>query len=291
MNVNYCAWIALVILVSSCNRINTDKAQLEIELNGLINLGSDFEYQGWLVVDGEPVTTGVISMDENGSLFQKSFEIETDKLELASAFVVTIEPSPDDSPLPSPTHVVAGDFNGNVANLSINHDAALGCNFSDATGKFVLATPTDGNSEQNEDSGLWFLDNSSYITTQGLDVPELPDGWVYEGWAVIDGVPVSTGTFRSAESMDDKGLFSGSASTPPFPGEDFLLNAPDGLEFPISLKGETVFISVEPYPDNSNKPYCLRPLQKLIPIDQETHLVIEMENRIPDLAISGKVTR
>ena len=277
--------------MSSCVNSTNDKSNVELELQGLENLGANFEYQGWLVVGGEPVSIGVLPVDENGELIQSIYEVDAEKLEESTAFVVTIEPSPDNNPLPSPTHVVAGDFDGNQASLDINHTAALGCNFNDASGKFVLATPTDGDGNNDEDSGVWFLDNSSSITTQGLDIPELPDGWTYEGWANIEGVFVSTGTFRYAGTMDDEMRYSGGEGAPPFPGEDFLNDAPDGLEFPVSLKGASIMISVEPVPDNSEAPFIMQPLSKMIPFDQETHVVIGMESSGSEKLISGIIRR
>lgn len=68
--------------------------------------------------------------------------------------------------------------------------------------------------------------------TAGLTLATLPAGWKYEGWAVINGTPVSTGTFTSASAADDSAPFSGATAGPPFPGEDFLQNAPSGLTFP-----------------------------------------------------------
>ena len=86
--------------------------------------------------------------------------------------------------------------------------------------------------------GVWFLDNSSGAPAVGLTLPTLPDGWIYEGWAVIDGVPVSTGTFSTVDAADNSATFSGSKAGPPFPGEDFLINAPGmWLTFPTDLKG------------------------------------------------------
>ena len=83
---------------------------------------------------------------------------------------------------------------------------------------------------------------------------------IYEGWAVIDGVPVSTGTFSTVDAADNSATFSGSKAGPPFPGEDFLINAPGMLTFPTDLKGGKAVISVEPVPDNSPMPFALKPL-------------------------------
>jgi hypothetical protein len=181
------------------------------------------------------------------------------KLKNASMFVLTIEPYPDNSPAPSDQHLVAGAFNGSEASLSIGHPAALNSTFASATGHFILATPTTA-SMDDELSGLWFINVSSGSPAAGLSLPALPAGWRYEGWAVIDGKPVTTGTFMSGSMADASAPFSGPLPGPPFPGEDFITNAPMGLSFPTNLSGGAAVISIEPYPDNSPAPFLLKPL-------------------------------
>ena len=232
---------------------------LNLSFNGLEDLGSEATYEGWLIVNGSAISTGTFDVNDDGMLSQSAFEIAKEDLSNATSFVLTIEPKPDNDPAPSKVHIVAGDFDGNGANLTIDHSSALKHSFSSAAGKYILATPTDDDMS-NEASGLWFLDNSSGSPAVGLTLPTLPDGWIYEGWAVIDGVPVSTGTFSAADVADDAAPFSGPKSGPPFPGEDFLMNAPGMLTFPTDLKGGKAVISIEPVPDNSTAPFTLKPL-------------------------------
>ena len=111
----------------------------------------------------------------------------------------------------------------------------------------------------------------------GLDIPELPAGWVYEGWVVIDGQPVSTGRFLDPTGPDDFGGFSGPLGNPPFPGEDFIVNAPDGLEFPLDLRGAgTVVLTVEPADDDSPAPFPIRPLAAPVPAGLEVPGSVEL---------------
>ena len=134
-----------------------------------------------------------------------------------------------------------------------------------ATGKYIIAAPTGTGAANEEFSGIWFLDNSSGSAVAGLDLPTLEAGWKYEGWVVIDGTPLSTGTFTSVTGSDEAAPFSGSNPGPAYPGEDFLVNAPDGLTFPTDLRSRTTVISIEPYPDNSTAPFTLKPLAGDIP--------------------------
>jgi len=250
-------------------------SSLNLNISGLENLGSSAMYEGWIMVDGAPQTTGTFSVDASGNMSKTSFSINSDALAGATAFILTIEPNPDPSPEPSSTHIIAGDFSGNSANLSIAHSAALGTDFTSAMGTYILATPTNG-SESNENSGIWFLDLSSGAPAVGLELPVLPSGWRYEGWTVINGTPVTTGTFLSSTGFDAADPYSSTQAGPPFPGEDFLVNAPSGLTFPTNIAGGTAVISVEPYPDNSQLPFTLKPLVGTIPSDATDHTNYDM---------------
>jgi len=234
-------------------------SHIVLDFDGLETLGADAVYEGWIIVDGAPVTTGRFNIDADGEAIAEDggghvFEIPADVD--ATAVVVTIEPTVDPDPAPSATHILAGDVVDGEAALTIGHPAALGTDFADVSGVYILGTPTDGDGN-NELSGVWFID---LPLAQGLDLPELPEGWVYEGWAVIDGVPVSTGRFTDAAAADDFDGFSGDQGGPPFPGEDFIVNAADGVTFPTDLTNSTLVISVEPDPDDSPAPFVLKPL-------------------------------
>ena len=268
----------------------TDKT-LTLNINELEDVGENFIYENWLIVNGSPVSAGTFSVNTEGVLSKTLFTIPSTVLDNATQYVLTIEPDQDTDPTPSKVHVLAGDFISNSAEVSIEHSAALGTNFSTAAGNYILATPTDGNNSNNENSGVWWLDNSTAIKEAGLTLPSLPEGWEYEGWAVIDGTPVSTGKFTSVSGADSTMAFSGPMGGPPFPGEDFLINAPEGLTFPLDLSGQVVVISVEPTPDTSPKPYSIKPLAGLVPLDAADHALLPMVNQGVNLVTFGSVSR
>ena len=251
--------------------------ELELNFTGLENLGPNARYEGWVIIDGSPVTTGVFTVNNSGQMSQTIFEIPAPvgKLKRAAMFVLTIEPYPDNSPAPSDQHLVAGAFDGNSASLAIDHPAALNTNFASATGKFILATPTTA-TMADELSGLWFINISGGSPAAGLSLPTLPAGWRYEGWAVINGQPVTTGTFMNGNMADASAAFSGPMPGPPFPGEDFIMNAPTGLSFPTNLSGGAAVVSVEPYPDNSPAPFLLKPLVGMTPNPATAHFTYTM---------------
>lgn len=263
-------------LLSSCDKDDDNTTDtLTLNLAGLEDLGANARYEGWIMVNGSPVTTGVFSVNATGQLSQTAFEIDRQQLQNAAAFILTIEPFPDPTPAPSDVHLLGGDFTASTASLTIGHPAALNTNFSAAAGKYILATPTTASST-DELSGLWFIDLASGSPAAGLSIPALPPGWRYEGWALIGGKPVTTGVFSGATGTDQAAPYSGPSSTPPFPGEDFITNAPVGTVFPTNLSGGLAVISVEPFPDNSPAPFLLKPLVATIPNPATDHLTYTM---------------
>lgn len=276
--------------LTSCHRGNVDDepemSNLTLNINGLENLGSDYIYEGWIIVDGAPVSTGTFSVGNDGTLSEDTFSLDSETLEKATNFVLSIEPVPDPSPDPAATKILIGDFNGDTAAVTTGTVAP---SFDAIAGEYILATPTGTGAEEEKYSGIWFLDNSSGSAEAGLVLPTLNDGWKYEGWAVIDGVPVTTGTFTSVSEMDEAAPFSGSNPGPPFPGEDFLHNAPTGLTFPTDLRGGVAVISIEPYPDNSPNPFTLKPLVGMIPADAMG--VQTMGDNVAGSFPSGSVSR
>ena len=251
--------LLLAVLLSACGG---GRETLVLSFDGLEPLANGYHYEGWAIIDGSPVTTGKFNVDGAGNLVdlgggRLSGEFETGRdLSDASAIVLTIEPAGDTDTVPADTHVLAGSVDDNEARLTTGHGAALGDAFGGATGSYILATPTDGDGN-NETGGIWFIE---LPPSQGLQLPELAAGWAYEGWAVIGSQPVTTGRFTSVDVADMDAPFSGTMAGPPFPGEDFLMNAPSGLTFPTDLAGGLAVISIEPEPDDSPAPYTLKPL-------------------------------
>lgn len=242
---------------------NNATGTLTLSFNNLQDLGPDYVYEGWIKTADGPQTTGTFTVNENGEMSQSSFEVAQSTLDNGEAFILSIEPADDPDPAPSDIKVVAGDFADNMASLSVSHQAAIGTDFSNGSGQYIIATPTSANTT-DESSGIWFLDNSGASPVAGLDLPALPAGWQYEGWVVMNGNPVTTGTFTDPASADDAAPYSGTEMAPPFPGEDFITNAPMGLSFPTDLAGMKVVISVEPMPDNSEMPFVLKPMNSTV---------------------------
>lgn len=231
---------------------------MELNISGLEDLGNDFVYEGWIIVNDTPVTTGVFEVDGNGNLSRTTFSVPANLLGAATTFVLTIEPADDPDPGPSNVRILSGNFNGDTAAINTGIIGDL----ENVSGTFFLRTPTDetGTNNGNDEYGVWF-GTPGMPPAPSLQVPELPEGWIYEGWVVVNGSgPISTGTFRETDSADNDSTFSGIYPGPPIPGEDFFNNAPEGFTFPLDIRQQTIVISIEPVPDNSPVPFLLKPL-------------------------------
>lgn len=247
---------------------------LTVNFEGLEPLGEGFVYEGWVVVDDAPVSTGRFVLDADGNQ-EVVAEADFGDISAASAYILTVEPAENDDPAPADVKLLAGDIVDGEAALTIDHPAALGTDYAEAAGQFIVATPSS-ESTDDEYSGVWFIEIVDGAPAQGLEVPVLPAGWVYEGWVVIDGEPFSTGRFTDPGAPDDFAGYSGEAGTPPFPGEDFVANAPEGFEFPTDVRGSDVVLSIEPEVDDSPAPFVLKPLATTIPADVESGTGIEL---------------
>ena len=234
-----------------CGLRNVQGPRLKLSFDGLEPLGDDFVYEGWLITENGPVTSGRFEAPEVGEAL--TFGVDATLAAASTVFVLTIEPRVGDDPGPADTHVLAGSFSDGAAALTVDHPAALGTDFASASGGFLLETPTTSSIADDYDQGVWFIDPSG--PGAGLDLPALPEGWVYEGWVVTESGPLSTGRFLATDTADDDGAgpTAGPDSSPPFPGQDFISPA-------VVVTGRPVVISVEPSPDNSAGPFTLKPL-------------------------------
>jgi hypothetical protein len=269
---------------------------LDLTFTGLDPLANGFHYEGWAIIDGMPESTGKFNVDAGGGLTTVdgtpipggSFETGIDLMSTAK-IVLTIEPAGDMDAIPADTHVLAGDVSGGMAALVAGDGAALGNDFASAAGDYILATPTNGDMT-DENSGIWFLSLATGMPAVGLVLPTLPAGWAYEGWAVIEGEPVTSGRFTAVDMADDADPFSSTMPGPPFPGEDYLLNAPGMLTFPTDLAGGVAVISIEPQPDDSPMPFTLKPLVGDIPMGALDHVTYALTNMVGGTFPTGTAT-
>ena len=269
------------ILATPTNGNSSEPNILHLSVNGLEPLLGGLLYEGWAIINGTPVTTGKFNIKDGKIVDASSNEIPNgdfnvgQDLSTASRIVITIEPAGDNDTIPADTKILAGDISNNTSNLTV--EEILG-SFANSNGKYILATPTNGDNT-DELSGVWFLDPAAGPGA-GLDIPILPSGWKYEGWAVINGVPVTSGKFTALDTADESAPFSGPQAGPPFPGEDYLENAPARLTFPTDLSSQTIVVSIEPEPDDSEAPFTLKPLVGDVPAKALDHTVYNLSQNL-----------
>lgn len=258
-------------MASGIGHNDGETRELHVYFEYLTPLGDDFEYEGWLIVDGQAIAAG--RFNTAGDTHYEVFDLPTAAVAEATMYVLTIEPTVDPDPGPSSTHVLAGAFNDDgIAWQRVDHPAALGTDFADAAGTYILETPSSADVADDYFQGIWFLDPAAGPGA-GLDLPTLPAGWTYEAWLLTDSYAISTGTFLDPAGADSDagGPYAGPDGTPPFPGQDFVNPA-------VDLYGFRVAVSVEPVPDNAPGPYGVIPLQDGFVEDNGAGVTQDMTN-------------
>jgi len=316
-NIAIVLFFAMIVFVVGCGEDekpptspSVSKPILILEFSGLEPLANGFHYEGWVVIGDQAISSGKFNVLDDSTLVDLDgnviadgqFDTETN-LSNAIAVVISIEPNDDVDPFESETHYLGGYVGRDTAALSVDFTAALGEDFLDVQGRYGLATPTDGDSTEDEKSGLWFVEfptEEGQEIEAGLFIPEgdnrlpfptLRTGWVYEGWIVVDGTPVSTGRFIRATVMDSSASYSGMESGFSFPGEDFLFNAPAGLTFPIDLSGDSIAVTIEPVPDDDPGPFRLHLLTAKLRTSVVERRSYDMGNQAGEFPIGTAVIK
>ncbi|WP_406656809.1 hypothetical protein V7O62_13225 [Methanolobus sp. ZRKC2] len=277
--------IVLISLpVVQCAESNASDSVITFNFEGLEPL-EEGVYEGWAIIGEEKISTGTFNIESNES-DELSFSV-AENISSAEMVVVTIEAGNDTDAEPSGIVILEGEVENGTADLEFP------LNLSEANGTYILATPTDG-ADTNETSGIWFLELPE-PPTAGLELPDLPEGWVYEGWVINQGQPISSGKFVAVDEADFFDGYSGPEPAPPFPGEDFLVNAPEGVVFPLDLAdGESLaVISIEPDINGTDptgsSPFQIKPLIGEIPEGAMDHVNYPMELNLSSVP-SGTAT-
>lgn len=301
--------IATLGLIVSCSNDNEDVAtskNVTQSFQNLPDLGSGYVYEGWLIVGNEKISTGRFSYSEGANHTSSSIDIT--KVNAATDYVLTIEPATEtgaDLTSPSGWIFSKGAFSGDNANPSTNDALYKGAyNLETATGQAFLKAPSVGN-DGTDANGIWFIDALPPTTGGFTNLPTLADGWIYEGWVVVNDLsgnptPVSTGRFTDPNTADVSFFgaaynneFKGPNGVPPFPGEDFIVNPNNrysGVTFPIDLTNATVVITIEPTTNDAETPFGLKPFVQVLR-NQATATAFSVDNKFAGKPISGSVTR
>jgi hypothetical protein len=241
---------------------------LVLEFTNLEPLDASMEvYEGWAIVAGAPVSTGVFNVNAAGlpidpmsgqviDMFSPAADITG-----ATDIKISIEPADDADPAPSGLIILGGLLDGTSADLTTGLESV-----ADAGGCFILATPSDNAmDDMNDNQGIWWLQMPGPVA--GLTgLPALGAGWTYEGWVVDTSggapMPYSTGTFAMADGFDSD-MAGPMGGGPAFPGQDFVAYQ-GGPVLDLASGDFAAVISIEPVPDNSPMPFQLKPLAGMI---------------------------
>jgi len=251
----------LTVLLNGCGSDGNPtsfegNSTVTLQVNGLEPIVGGMNYQAWLVVGDENNFFGypllVFNIDAMGRMVHPRadtvltgpYQADVDAGAVLGV-AVSLEVTDTLLQYSSITFIMGGELVQGTADLRADDWIALNRDFSGISGEYVLSTPTD-EAQDDELSGIWFVDSGTEPFGPGLNLPDAPKGWTYEGWVEVDGVPYSTGKFVSVDVPDSAATYSGTIDAPQYPGEDFVYNAPQGSTFPLDLSGATVFISAEP---------------------------------------------
>ncbi len=275
---------------------------ITLSLTGLRPLGEGLNYQAWLISGtpsepwGSPVV--IFDIDEEGRMLDPAADTVLTgpfpgRLDPPDVLGVAVSLEASDTLLSysSYTFLLGGDLVQGSATLTTEHWIAFDHSLDNSSGRFVLGTPTDED-EGNELAGVWFMDTGAIPTGPGLNLPEAPEGWIYEGWVSLEGVDLSTGKFLGPVGADSSNLYGGASPGPAFPGEDFLTGAPAGLTFPPDLSEAGVFVTMEPWKEldvGSDGPFPLRLLEGGVPVGATPQTPYELVSLVDQLP-SGTAT-
>ena len=286
---------AMLLALSAGALAQSGPNNLVLEFQNLATLDEavDGHYEGWAIVDGAPVSTGKFNVNGDGMPVElgggaviEEFDAGEDISE-ATDIKISIEPVGDADEIPSGLIIVDGAVESSMAIL---HTSVPGLDMLETmtSGAYFLATPSDNDSEpDNDNEGIWWLTMPG--PEAGLQyLPDLGPNWTYEGWVVdVSGAPMpySTGTFDMAEGFDSDaaGCMGGG---PPFPGQDFVAYQ-CGPILDLASGDFAAVISIEPVPDNGAGPFLLKPLAGAIPTDGVGQSAISMGNQVLDTFPSG----
>lgn len=244
------AFSILLISLTGCDYFENSETEntllVTVDLNGLPAVPDSMTYVIWFDSDNKPaVKFFAKDPDLEGNIYY-SAEKRLSTISDAQLLLVTVERQSalnDSGFAPSSRVILSGRVKSGNCTFEIGESVNL---FNESSALYTLTTPTNGPGT-NELSGVWFIDSlgTAPVPVAGLKLPVLYNGWRYEGWAEINGTLVSTGRFTDPEEADLFDEYSSTTAGYPFPGEDFLQNAPAGLTFPTDLTGQKVFISLE----------------------------------------------
>jgi hypothetical protein len=289
-------------LLSPSERIS----QVDVRVEGLNAPGDSAHYEAWLkwlnktnAGDFE-IYENLGTLESTGGSYTISKNLNQGYMQGALAVIISIET--DTASQPSAYRIIGADLEANDGTFTIGSGDVLNFSFELASGYYFLDTPTERPTSLNPKSGIWFarldttiediqdslgnvvgqdttVDLLPGLELQDLTLPGLSANWSYQGWVIIDGDTLPTGKFLKPEGADQNSDYKGPGQGYPFPGSDFLSNAPAGMTFPLDLSGREVLITLTPnYPAKANKPFSLTVMGVQIPANAQARHNYRLNN-------------
>ena len=202
-------------------------------------------YVLWAIINrGEAKLLGEFFIDGSGTIVDdtgapiEQFDSDDFSVRRTLSVLITIETPSSLSDSPQGTQIMSGTFIDGVANLSVPISTAI----VDSSGSLRVFTPTDG-PDTNESAGFWMIGEDGEPL---LSIPDTTAALVFETFVEVQGRSLPVGRFERADAADSVNQYSSPQfPAPEAPGEDLLLNAPEGVIFPADLSGARISISLE----------------------------------------------
>jgi hypothetical protein len=235
-------------------------------------------------------------IDSNGNNFALNLS-DVPNINLTEDALITINPPGYYDTVPSNIRILGGaktNQNGAlVFNMTMDCEDILGgiaAQFPSDSGKFTLAAPTTGDTNQYY-RGVWFsLDGRSPV--QGLTLQNIPDtaDWTYEAW-VFDVRDLryiyDMGRFDSPGGPDNNAQCGGTEPPWSLPGHDWIQSGcpggviPDITNLSINNTAYEVVITLEPRFEQGpalSKPFFIRLFYLRIPGPIQYGEVLRLSN-------------
>lgn len=242
------------VLFTSCTSDDDDdpavtNGVLELNMNNIPNAPTGFTYFAWLIGDsGVNLKLGDIGATLDSNLFVTFTIGDLDFLSTAESVLISMESASVDPSSPSKYKIASAQFGVSATHSGTFSSSPMRVSqddFSASTGLYFLGTPTTSTMSE-ETSGIWFGDNNGGSPIASLNLPDLSEGWVYQGWIDFgQGMMLRTGKFTDPTMADLASPYSGPLSGYDFPGEDFNQNLPM-MGTPPNLVGKEVLVTVQP---------------------------------------------
>jgi len=250
---HYEAWISFANPYTSKSRTIQDEESSFVSLGKFTMDTSGFQFDSTWSITG----TNQKLLDLDGNPFVPRLQ-KNRNLQYAVDAIITIELEGDTDDVPGSV-IIGGAFTGTeqigTANLSTNYRDAFDIDFGNAEGFYLLDAPTSSDPSDSL-KGIWFMKSIVPESAGLMNIPQLPEGWKYEGWvryfeAADAAGYLPTGKFLNPDSADEDA--AGAEKGPNgdgynFPGQDFVIRY-------VSFTILSAMITIEPEPDNSEKPF------------------------------------